>query len=822
MTYPTFHFNGRDSSEFNIYIKEINTRVLPPIKTKMVTVPGKPGAFNFGNEIGIRVEEIKITTRTQTNEELWSLKEQLASWLLTDTPAEFYYSFEPNRVYYAMLSGDTDINKILWMGEVTLTFEMPDPYAYGETKNQTIAVVDTREDTDTQSEWQSGTLNGVVATANGLQLQKEGQDFSRTFDFSTGTKSGTVVANGALQLSKGQNINKVDTTDNDWNTKTGGSNTIGSNGNLVLTGLPNYTFLDPMSDFASTGWSTTTLKTGISQQPGYVRLAKPETGSGTQQAVYRQMAVTFPCTIDIRVKTNSAQTTFYVADAANRYNVYLPNTNDNWKWFRIVATPTDAKLYEFGNSTPLGTFTSSSYTSGARIGFIVFDNNSGTVEIDVVYHVNADLGTPPASWTGNRIQQISLSSVGTVLSSSISFNWAAQTATVDPSQLVVKVEVRTTNDGTNWSAWQEVSSGQAIPGLTKGSTWGANAKLEYQITLTTFDPGYSPQVQDLTIDIYSGYNSSGTWESETISLSQVVRAASTSISWINKSIPSGTAVRYYSSLSTDNGNTWGAWQEVTTSGSQLPGIDSNTNLSNTSIKFKVELTTSDVAKTPEVTSLTTQLLTAYKTTGERISSGVSINVEDIYDTYIGWDTTPNGSPDVEIYVQLVDQGSQPTPGGWIQVTQNPADLPGITQGSTITGKKLYTKQVLKTTNPSSTPTLHRLLWWIKPFEDNVIQYAGTAKAYPIITVNFKQNVSDFYEVLHFETGNKVLINRSFSTNDVLVIDNSTGKVTLNGVLDMASVSIDSDFFYLIPGTNTINVTPAGVAEVVAEWRERFI
>ncbi|SFJ83353.1 distal tail protein Dit [Thermoflavimicrobium dichotomicum] len=818
----SFYFNGKSSSEFPwLLINRVNNSILPPIENKIVTVPGKPGFFHMGRQIGHREEKIKITILADSREDREAKKRILAQWLNTDTPQTFYYSYEQDKEYKAILDGETDLERIVTDGEAELTFLIPDPHAYGATKSQTVAVVDTKEDTDVQSEWSSGTLNGVVATANGLQLQKEGQDFSRTFDFSTGTKSGTVVANGALQLKKGLDIHKVDTTDADWNTKTGGSNTTGSNGNLVLTGLPNYTFLDHMADFASTGWSTTTLKSGISQQPGYVRLEKTATGSGTQQAVYRQMAVTFPCTIDIRVKTNSSQTTFYVADSANRYNVYLPNTNDVWKWFRVVATPTDAKLYEFGNSTPLGTFTSSSYTSGARIGFIVFDNNSGTVEIDVVYHVNADLGTPPASWTGTRINQVSLGSVVSVLSSSLNYEWSAVTATTDPNSQSVLVEVRTF-DGTTWSQWFPVESGQAIPGLTKGSTWGTNSKLEYKISLITTDPGFSPAVTDLSIDIISGYQPNGTWESESVSLSQVGRAASTLIGWVNKNIPSGTTARYYTALSTDGGNTWGSWQEVTTSGSSIPQINSSLNLATAYVKFKVELSTTDVAITPEVTSVTTQLTTAYKTTGERISTGVSINIEDIYDTYIGWDVSPNGSPDVEIYVQLVDQGNQPTPGGWIQVLQNPTKIPGITQGSTITNKKLYTKQVLKTSNPSSTPTLHRLLWWIKPFEDKVIEYEGTAKAYPKITVTFKQNVSNFYEVSHFETGNKVLINRSFSPNDVLVIDNSTGKVTLNGVLDMASVSIDSDFFYLNPGTNTINVTPTSVAEVVAEWRERFI
>lgn len=103
---------------------------------------------------------------------------------------------------------------------------------------------------------------------------------------------------------------------------------------------------------------------------------------------------------------------------------------------------------------------------------------------------------------------------------------------------------------------------------------------------------------------------------------------------------------------------------------------------------------------------------------------------------------------------------------------------------------------------------------------NVITYSGTERGFPVFTVTFTQASTNF-DLTHFETGNRVYLVRSFAVNDRLVIDNRNGKVTLNGVLGMEYLSIISDYIYLNPGTNTINVTPNGKATIIAEWRERF-
>lgn len=125
----SFYFNGRSSSEFPIYVSEISTQILPTSKQNTVDIPGRDGVYTFGKDKGIRVEKIRIQTKTKSNIELWELKEQLAEWLDTELPVVFYYEFKPDRIYYATLSGDTDLKKIASVGETTLVFEIPDPNA---------------------------------------------------------------------------------------------------------------------------------------------------------------------------------------------------------------------------------------------------------------------------------------------------------------------------------------------------------------------------------------------------------------------------------------------------------------------------------------------------------------------------------------------------------------------------------------------------------------------------------------------------------------------------------------------------------------------
>lgn len=96
--------------------------------------------------------------------------------------------------------------------------------------------------------------------------------------------------------------------------------------------------------------------------------------------------------------------------------------------------------------------------------------------------------------------------------------------------------------------------------------------------------------------------------------------------------------------------------------------------------------------------------------------------------------------------------------------------------------------------------------------------SGTAEAYGTLTVNFTGATTNF-TVTHVGTGKKVQITSPFANTDVLVIDFAKGYVTLNGTNAMPTVSLDSDFFALPAGANSLTCTTfAGTATLAYKNR----
>lgn len=99
---------------------------------------------------------------------------------------------------------------------------------------------------------------------------------------------------------------------------------------------------------------------------------------------------------------------------------------------------------------------------------------------------------------------------------------------------------------------------------------------------------------------------------------------------------------------------------------------------------------------------------------------------------------------------------------------------------------------------------------------------GTALTKPTITATFTATATEF-RVTHAESGQYVRIIRNFVVGDVLELDFAKEKVTLNGIVNMTLLDwANSDFFELKPGSNTLNVTPVGVANTEITYQERWV
>lgn len=117
--------------EFIEVLKGRKRPTFAPITHNIIKVPKRPGGYSNGYETDVRTIEVPILIKGNNISHIQKLKEELASWLVTSEPKPLTFDDEPDRVYYALISDQVDIEEIVHLGFGTITFICPDPYKYG-------------------------------------------------------------------------------------------------------------------------------------------------------------------------------------------------------------------------------------------------------------------------------------------------------------------------------------------------------------------------------------------------------------------------------------------------------------------------------------------------------------------------------------------------------------------------------------------------------------------------------------------------------------------------------------------------------------------
>jgi predicted phage tail component-like protein len=104
--------------------------LLPPVTQSTLRVPGRPGAYDFGNTLGERNIEIKYVILADSPEDLRVKARDFAKWVYTRTPRKLYILSEPDKYFWAKVSGESDLNELFRVGEGSFTFYCSDPFAY--------------------------------------------------------------------------------------------------------------------------------------------------------------------------------------------------------------------------------------------------------------------------------------------------------------------------------------------------------------------------------------------------------------------------------------------------------------------------------------------------------------------------------------------------------------------------------------------------------------------------------------------------------------------------------------------------------------------
>jgi len=254
-----------------------------------------------------------------------------------------------------------------------------------------------------------------------------------------------------------------------------------------------------------------------------------------------------------------------------------------------------------------------------------------------------------------------------------------------PSDFTIQVSTDST-DGANgaWTTVQTVT-GRTDPLLVEYTFSTIEAKW-VKIDITDTNSGNEPAIDEL--QIFGGYLTTGTRQSPQLDLSAVGNVESSSISW-QETLNSQTIII---ETSIDGGSTW----QTATNGGAIPNLPSDP----TTLDVRQVLSTTDTTVTPRLESLEVEILSAYETTGYRISKPFDLSpaVEDGGST-ITWQETKPTNTSITVETSTDDGATWDTATNGQPIPNLPTDL---------MNERLYYKTTLETDDTSVTPTFDEI------------------------------------------------------------------------------------------------------------------
>jgi predicted phage tail component-like protein len=122
-------FNGI-RKDYLLVLRGRKRPAFAPVTRSFLTMPNRAGAYLQGTQTNVRVIEVPVAIKANATMTLQAMKEDLATWLISDKPERLIFDDEQNRIYYAVVDGNLDFEELVRIGNGTITFICPDPYKY--------------------------------------------------------------------------------------------------------------------------------------------------------------------------------------------------------------------------------------------------------------------------------------------------------------------------------------------------------------------------------------------------------------------------------------------------------------------------------------------------------------------------------------------------------------------------------------------------------------------------------------------------------------------------------------------------------------------
>lgn len=121
----TVLYNSLDSyADFRIIVKSVDRPILPALVRREISVPGKHGTYDFGeNSYENRIIIVEIKYIGTSFNELRLRARNIAAWLSQTTYKELIFSDEPDKFYLAKIYDPVSLENFFRLGKATVQFE---------------------------------------------------------------------------------------------------------------------------------------------------------------------------------------------------------------------------------------------------------------------------------------------------------------------------------------------------------------------------------------------------------------------------------------------------------------------------------------------------------------------------------------------------------------------------------------------------------------------------------------------------------------------------------------------------------------------------
>lgn len=227
----------------------------------------------------------------------------------------------------------------------------------------------------------------------------------------------------------------------------------------------------------------------------------------------------------------------------------------------LVVTSSNVHTLYINGAQVIST-TDTTFTSAGNIGLRFWNGNTNnqmcSFDNFTFYSTSTTLPTS-GSW---KSAALPLTSLGTYLNSVIEFSEVFSTITQDYYTADPSLTIQASWDG--GSTWNTCTSGQAIPGITAGTSLSGKT-LTIQALWMTYSTGYNPKLSAISLFVASSFSASGTRISPAIALDAAIRDGNSSVTWAS-TVPANTSATVQTSI--NGGSTW----QSATSGTSIANL----------------------------------------------------------------------------------------------------------------------------------------------------------------------------------------------------------------------------------------------------------